>query len=935
MPYFLRCVAQSLHRRYGEEVSSLKILFPNRRTQVFFDRELSRLAERPLWQPEYLNLEGIFQKAAGLDALQTPRLVGELYKVYSRFHEQSFDAFYFWGELLIRDFDAVDHYLASADMLFSNLSGLKELEADWSFLTPEQLAVISRFWQSIGMEGEFSPEKRRFVELWKTLGPIYHALRENLLKMNAGYGGMIARRAVERIEAGEVEPMQGPVIIVGFNALTECERRLFRHLKNASGAEFFWDADSYYLDDPVQEAGRFLREDISDFPPAEIFPELADRIAARKEAVVVPCPSDSLQSKYVGHFLEEVREKQGEVGAETAIVLLDEGLLLPVLYSLPGWVDHLNVTMGYPLRQTLAYSLIERLLSLHGRGRHKAGAEAFHRADVIGVLGHPLLKKMVPAGLAEEVRKRERLYIEAEWLGRDELTRALFRSPEGWQGLSGWLLDILGRCVQGEVPKREKELVWAVSDLLTATGNVLAQCGIEMTGKIYTALIRRALRAGRVPFTGEPLSGLQVMGILETRNLDFDNVLMLGLSDDVFPSGSSQPSFIPYNLRLAYGLPVVEHNEGVSAYYFYRMLQGAQKVHMCYCSQPDEGRTGEPSRFIHQLKYEAPFPVTWREVKLEASLEVPQPLVIEKTGRVKEALDRMLAGEMTLSPTALAKYLACPMMFYLGTVAKIRPREEVTEEVDPSLLGSILHYAMKELYAPLVGVDRPSAAIRALIGSEQVEQAIDQALRKEYFENKPVAVEEYGGNVVMIRDVVGKYINLCLLPYDADRGDFTITGLEQEVKAEFEFADGKSLVFKGICDRVEVGGDGMMRVVDYKTGAVHNEFKDIDSLFDSGDVFLGAVTQILTYCMMLGGREKGIAPALYYIRQLNGQDYSPLLKDKGAKREVEDYGEYAERFEGRLKEALAGLMELSVPFRQCERVETCKNCDYKVLCGRN
>lgn len=385
-PGFLEEVARDLHARYGAELSDRTILFPSRRARLFFTDALSRIANRPMWQPAWTTIDCLTTEISGLETGDRLRLIAELYKVYSQYHDEAFDKFYFWGEMLLADFDTIDKYRIDARQLFRNLSEIKELEADISYLTPAQLQILS-FWSSLGPEADLSEEKRRFLAIWKTLGPIYERYRERLAALGIAYGGMVQRAAAEKIEAGDYAfPEPRRYVVAGFNALSECEKILFRFLATTAETDFYWDYDTYYKTNPEQEAGMFVRENMALFPPRA---ELShDGMALPKELTVVSAVSNAVQCKYAAEILREYA-RQAPLDKRTAVVLTDENLLLPLLYALPAEAGKVNVTMGYPLKQTLAYTFVERLVALQARRRSKGTETTFYHADATGLLNHP------------------------------------------------------------------------------------------------------------------------------------------------------------------------------------------------------------------------------------------------------------------------------------------------------------------------------------------------------------------------------------------------------------------------------------------------------------------------------------------------------------------------------------------------------------------
>lgn len=949
---FIEQVAAKLYERYGDDISSLNILFPSRRARLFFADALSRIADKPLWQPSYVTIDELMQQISGLTSSDPVRLITELYKVYSKHHDEPFDSFYFWGEMLLSDFDAVDKYLIDADMLFANVADLKAMESDMSYLSQEQIAVIKRFWQSFAIQNGLSREQEHFIRIWESLAPIYHSFAEALSEQQMAYTGMMHRRAVEVMRSGqEITLKGGPrYIVAGFNALSECEKHLFDYLARSRETEFYWDYDNYYVDNPQQEAGLFLRENIRRFE--QLHPlDTTDSFTQDKEIVVVAAPSDTLQCRYVNDFLQELAANGTTPDKETAVVLTDENLLMPVLFSMPESIENINVTMGYPLRQTLAYSFMERLIELQNHRRNSSSRTSFYHADVTGLLSHPFVKEScaeVAGRLSHEVQRYGQIYVDSRKMVGCPLIERIFASPESWQQVADYLLDVLSAVAsesaaqdagsESDIAQRV-EFFTHIVDHIHKLRNSLDECGIEVSVAVFASLLRRTLQTLRIPYEGEPLLGVQVMGILETRNLDFENVVILSMTDDNFPGNrSASSSFIPYNLRMAYGLPTPMHHEGVYAYYFYRLLQRARRVHLVYSSQSDDKQTGEQSRYIYQLRYESPHRIDQRRISLDVNLSQRGDIVVEKSGQVWDRLCEFLDSSTNkLSPTSFYNYIECPLKFYFKSVAKIRKDDELTEQIDSPMFGTILHRAMELLYTDLVGVPRPQKAIRELITSPKVDQHVHTAIAEEYLKGETLDGEPWGGNLLLIKDIVTKYIRNCLLPYDSSTDDFVIMELEKRVDARVEIeccGEVRHVCFGGVADRIDRLLDGTIRVVDYKTGSKHIEFKGLAELFsEKGRDRNSAVMQTLLYAMIIH-RNMGcdVQPALYYVRNINSPDYSPLLMDKSRNAHVSSYIYYRSEFEQELRRTLEELFDPTKPFVPCIDDKPCQWCDYREIC---
>lgn len=948
MQGFLEEVAERLYTRYGDELVDRNILFPSRRAQLFFTDALSRIVRRPLWQPRWVTIDELMSEITGLRIGERVRLVTELYKVYSTYHDEPFDKFYFWGDMLLNDFDTIDKYRIDADMLFRNISDLKELEADISYLTPNQLEIIRSFWSSFGEEVDLSDEKRRFLAIWKTLGPIYRQFRERLATAGIAYSGMVQRAAAEKLQAGQFEFSESRrYVVAGFNALSECEKELFRFLATHAETDFYWDYDDYYTQQPEQEAGMFVRQNIVRFPARDSISH--DNLRTKKQLTAISTVSNAVQCKQVARILRELAEK-GPLDKRTAIVLTDENLLMPLLYSLPPELKEVNVTMGYPLRATPVYTFVERLVELqHHRRTTKSGRTAFYHVDATGLLAHPYVAEhdaAATASLQEQIVRERRITIDADWLGKTELLRRIFRPAATWHELSDYLLDVLDSVAH--TPATQEDLHQRIEFLsvtaaeITKLRNSLDNCDMKLSVEIYASLLRRHLQTIRIPFEGEPLKGVQIMGILETRNLDFDHVIILSMTDDNFPGNRlAQASFIPYNLRAAYALPTPEHHEGVYAYYFYRLIQRAQSVHMLYCSHADDKSTGEPSRYIRQLDYESGFPIRKIEIGVDVNLAETEAIEVAKDADILRRLARFTDPESqaALSPTGFFRYVACPLRFYFASIAGLKTDDEISEEVDAPMFGTILHSAVQTLYTRIKDEAHPGETLKALLRTDEIAKAVEAAINEHYLHDSTASAQDYTGNLLLVKDIVARYLKEGLLPYDAQNDRFTVIGLEERIACGFPFptADGeRTMKFSGVADRIDRLDDGTLRVVDYKTGTERLDFQGIESLFcGKPKDRLPNILQTLLYAMMLyRTRYTDAIPALFYMRGIQKADYSPLLNDKELNERGVPYSRYSETFERFVRETLEEIYNAEIPFRQCEEVDTCEYCDFKTICNR-
>ena len=942
---FLGELAHKLVSRYSNDLSSLVILFPSRRARVFFDDALSQLSDAPRWQPQWLTIDDVMERASGLMRGDRIRLITELYKIYVKYHpNEEFDKFYFWGDMLIADFDLIDKYLVDAKQLLRNIEDIKELEADVSYLTPEQLRIIS-FWKSIGDGDSLSSQKQRFLHIWRTLYNIYEDYRERLKSLGFAYTGMMYRCAVENIERGEeIELPNKRYVFAGFNALSECEKRLFRYLSNSEhGAEFYWDYDDYYVANPSHEAGMFMRDNLHLFPSVEKITS-TNFSDTKKSFKSVACVSNVAQCKYVAKLLESLDPQM--LDKRTAIVLTDENMLIPMLHSVPECVDKVNVTMGYPLKNTLAYSLIERLFDLqqHGNRRSSDGVDVFYHADVHGLLSHPYISD----GLGEVAKRHDSyilqnriLFVENTLFEGGNLLNVIFSKQKDWKSIAKYMLDVVSELV-GLMPSAEPidvEYLRITYDEIAKVVNSIERCEFDIPLSVFVSLVRRHLQTVTIPYEGEPLEGVQIMGILETRNVDFENVIILSMNDANFPSDKTgQSSFIPYNLRAAYGIPTPEQHEAMYAYYFYRLVQRAKSVTMLYCSRADDKSTGECSRYIHQLEYESPYNIKKLSVGVDLSTEEVVPISVAKGEYERSILDKFTTeGGAALSPTALFRYVECPLKFYLYSVAKLREQDEISETIDALMFGNILHESMQELYGEFVGMANPMSAIKSKCSREAVEQVVDKKISELIHHSTKSVAERFSGDTILVRDIILKYIMRGILCYDTQQSGFTIRGLEDDIEYKYEISDARHVNLFGRADRIDERADGTLQIIDYKSGSVsHLEFNGVELLF-GGEAKdrISNIFQTLLYSMMLHknhGTES--MPTLYYASKMLGDDYSPNIVDVNSGEVVERYSAIAEDFERELSAVLEELFDYDKPFVQCEDVDMCKYCDYKSICRR-
>lgn len=952
MQYFLQQVAKDFYARNKGSMRDISVVFPNRRAGLYFRRYLSENLDQPTWSPQICTISDLMQELSDLQLADPIMLIFDLHQVFNKAKgtQEPFDEFYFWGEMLLRDFEEIDKFLIDPGDLFQNLASIKSLEDRFSYLSEEQIDAIRRFWDTFQVS-PLSDEQKDFLSIWDILDQVYTAFNQLLDKKKYAYEGKVYRNVNNLIEMGKLDHLQKKYFFVGFNALTPCEKNLFKFLKNQGKAGFYWDYDEYYVIN--HEAGKFIRENQQDFPG--MFNDAPSNMHTSKKIRFLNTSYDIAQTKVLPELLKE-RNISANHPNDTAIVLPDEHLLLPVLNSLPYNIDAVNVTMGYPVSVTPAYSLLLELIKLQKNAKVTLNEKdknpekvSFYYKDVLSVLNHQyigMIRDEKTGEIIEKINKHNKVYVDKQELRSNDFMRKIFVYPENYQSISDYLLDnyyhfyrILKDKSEEEISVNlEVECVYYVYLMVKHLKEIFQQSGADITTDTYLRILEKTIQYQSIPYEGEPLSGLQVMGVLETRALDFDHLILLSMNEGIFPKSDTASSFIPYNLRKGFGLPTYEYHDAIYAYYFYRLLQRAEEVTFIYNSSAEGVQTGEMSRFMQQLRYESNFRIEENTILASVSTPKNKEIRVAKTPDVLHSLERYNAlkeDSTTLSPTALNKFLSCPLKFYFNYIAGIKEAEEIAENVDLPLFGSLLHKALELLYKDFTGEEVDDATLKQLEKNEaKIMWVIDEAFRTEYFTDIPADGKlNLSGKNILIREILQKYIKQ-FLQTDQKFTPFTIQSMEKDYTADVDFkVDGESkrARFKGKIDRVDINKDGI-RVIDYKTGKPDRNFRDIDHLF--GAKGNHNALQALLYSIMYDETvhpEGEIIPGLYFIRDLFGANFQYTLKSGGKK---VLYKPLESEFREHVKTALQDIFNPEQDFYQTEEVETCRTCPYNKICRK-
>ncbi|MDR2039672.1 MAG: PD-(D/E)XK nuclease family protein [Bacteroidales bacterium] len=953
---FLRQVAAYLHRAYGEQLHRFCIVFPNIRAGLFFRKYLAALSDRPVWSPAFRSMNSLMEEIAGWTESDRVGMVFDLYQAY-REHKptaESFDEFYFWGEMLLDDFDDIDKHLVDARDLFRNVSDLKEIDQLFDYLSEDQKNAIRIFWQDFN-GGKTGALKADFATVWPSLHLIYHSFKKRLQDKSLGYEGMIQREAVRLIRSNKAgNTGYERYVFIGFNALNPCEKYFFKSLQKQDKAMFFWDYDDYYLNHKWHEAGIFMRENIRQFP-SEWHIDSQNLTDKAKEMEVISVPSETGQAGMAGQILNGM--PAGIDWDRTAVVLPDEHLLLPVLSSIPQEIRDINITMGYPFVFSPANSLFERLALLQQRVRIYSGVVKFYHHDVNMVLHHPYIQNIASKEADEAIRdtvEHNRIYVSVEEMTDHPLFRMLFRKCSGAGDFIAYLLEAASEII-GWIKKNEDteahisaneqyqlEYLYTFYTSLQRIGDIFSSEQIDMEVHVFCRLMRKVFASLKIPFSGEPLKGLQVMGMLETRVLDFEHVIILSMNEGIIPKPNPRQSFIPYNLRKGFGLTTSERYDAISAYHFYRLIQRASNIHLIYNSAATDRNTGEMSRFISQLIYEPAFEVRKRDITFHVRTQDDREIIHERTADIRKLLALYCSqgeGKRMLSPSALNTYLDCRLRFYFRYIEGLEEQEQVIDEIDPSVFGLLLHKTMEDLYRPYLNeVMSVELLTQIQKNTSLIDETLLKAFAEHYFHSRHVDESDITGRNIIIREVLLKYIHR-VIEVDKAAAPFTLLGLEEKLNIPVpvsSISSSATVNMYGIIDRIECRNEALY-IIDYKTGNASRKFRSVPDLFDRNKNGNHAVMQTLVYACMAKlvypGYRK-INSGLYVVKDLFREpDYDPRISII-RQDPLDNYFDVSKEFEYLLNELLAEMFLSDVPFTQTPDEKKCLNCLYADICHR-
>jgi len=967
MTPFLQLVAEDLFRKYGTELSDITVVFPNNRARLFFNEQLANVAKVPIWSPQYVTIQELFRQHSTLEIPDTLKLVSDLFSVYNEEvpRKETFDEFYFWGEILLGDFDDVDKNMVNAITLFTNIREQAEFIDTFEHLTEEQKESLRIFFRN------FSPDmrtelKERFMQLWDSLIFVYRGFKEKLLSQGLAYEGMLNRTVVEQLKTKGTDKYQSKkYVFIGFNVLNKCEKELFKILQNAGKTHFYWDYDTFYIDKKHHEAGTFIRENLLLFPNELSKTHFSQfNTGEKRQITFVSASTENAQAKFLNDHLNKTMQTGIYEEKDIAVVLCNESLLLPVLHSVPDRIKDINVTMGFPLLQTPAYSLVKNLLEMQVAADEKRSGFRFRYDRIIPALKHPYIRITMPetGDLIDDLTNNHRFYPTLEELHKTENLRLLFTPAETSEALVSWLLQMIrfvASCYKqenagSEKYTDEKELVYddlykeALFRIYTQINRIhllLKNDNIQLSFNTLTKLLKNMLASITIPFSGEPVKGMQIMGFLETRNLDFKNIVLLSVNEGILPKSGKESSFIPHNLRKGYEMTTIEHKNSLYAYYFYRFLQRASTITLVYNTAAEGMNRGEMSRFMLQLLAETGFDIQMQDIRSNIRVVEPQAIEVKKTSEIISYLiskyDTRQNEKAYFSPSALNHLINCSLRFYFKYVLQLKAKEELTEDVEASMFGTIFHKSAEILYHDKIGrIIQTEELISLSKNRKKLEEIVDFIFKTEYFKlDTKAKMPEYTGEQLINRKVVVDFLQK-LVQLDAQYAPFSMLESEQSVleKMELDTPSGKvEIKIGGIVDRMDKKED-ILRIVDYKTGGTPYKPSGVISLFEQRKDRADYIFQAFLYAVILNRKpevRQTVKPVLFYIHKA-GKDYSPdiyFMEDKKSV-PIDSIAPYEEEFRAHLNKLICDLFDKNVSFEQTPVVEKCLYCDYRDICRR-
>lgn len=937
---FLNLVAQDLISRFGTNLSDIIVVFPGIRAKLFLNNYLYQHAKTSLLSPQYKTIESLFKESSSLQISDEILLITELYKTYSQVHNnhskesftESLDDFFFFGEMLLNDFDEIDKNNVNAKLLFENLQDLNALRDNFPHLSENQIqALIHRFKCAFQKNTLL---QNKFLNIWNILGEIYTSFKARLRENNISYLGMLMKQVIENTENLFKEKHYA---FVGFNALNKCEEQLFERLKEKSS--FYWDYDKYYIE---TEAGKFIKRNIRKFN-SSLPPQQFDVfLHADKNFTFLNSFSESGQSAVIPQWIDSLQKESSFTKPDSAIILCNEAILPTIIHTIPfNKVENVNITMGFPIMQTAISGFLQILIEMQTNG-YRSSDKSFGYKYALPVLRHPYTILIFPK--APEVEKN---LIKNNILSptlTELQDKILFTYTPDTLSLIQYLLNIIQKIKQFH--KNENANIYAglyqesilrSQLVINRLYEVLSTENLNINKTTFFRLFKKYFSKIRISFNGEPIQGLQIMEVLETRTLDFNNLLIFNANEGYLPGNKNENTFIPQFLRKHFEMNIVEHQGSIYAYHFYRLITRAKNITLTYTTNKTQTGKAEISRFLLQLLVDTRLKNNIKRFALQTSIIPipPQHITIDKDKILLEKIKNKYdlntnIQAKALSPTALTYFFSCPYRFYLEYIQELKNKKKPTPEIDNSVFGSIFHQAVKLLYEEIGTQQIDFKTLNTYIQSPQrIRNIALEAFRKEFFK-KYVKEKDYNGEQLINLHIICKMLDR-LIRFDQKYTPFSILGLEFPINGTLSLErENICINISGIIDRLQQK-DGEHIIIDYKTGYEENSFKNLSELFHDKNKH---IFQIFVYSLLYSQKEKDkpIIPSLLYTQQITKENYSPILtyNDKP----INDFNKFKIDFKNLLSEKIDELFNPNIPFQQTETIQNCKYCNFKERCNR-
>lgn len=956
MNTFLHYVAKDIIQKYGNNLSKIAVVFPNKRASLFLNNELARLTDKPIWSPAYITISELFRQHSELQTANPLKLVCVLYRVFQKVtgSNESLDHFYGWGQLMITDFDDIDKNMADADKVFANLSDYHEFD-DVSYLTPEQEEILKRFFSNFSSEHN-SELKKRFLNIWSNFREIYHSFNETLAEEGLAYEGQLYRKVVEE---GCLDLKYDKYLFVGFNMMQKVEQELCNKLQKEGKAAFYWDFDKYYLNPKKQGinmssgAGHYISQYLEYYPNEldNMDEEIYDNLAKNKDISYVSATTENIQARYISKWLLE--KERYKAGKRTAIVLADESLLQTVIHCIPKEVEKVNITTGYPLAQSPITGLVKQLISLQTLGYRK-DLDKYRLHWVQILLHHPYIKYISEKSqeIFDDLNSQKTFYLSKEQLGKDDNLKLLFSNAYSNDDsklttnskLLHWIIDVLrivgtgiGLAEESNDPLAE-ESIFRMYTLLNSMVALVDDKELDVDLITLEKLINQVVQSTSIPFHGEPAEGIQIMGVLETRNLDFDHVIVLSCNEGKLPKGINDNSFIPYAIRRAYGLTTIDNKVSIYSYYFHSLLQRAGDITLVYNNATSDGQTGEMSRFMLQLMVESGHKINKLNIVAQQTPQHSLPEGIKKTPEIMNIINET----NRLSPTAINTYIRCQLRFYYRYLQRIKEPENDDNEMNNAFFGSIFHRVAELFYEPYYKnkqLIQKEDIDRALKNKPLIDACVEQAFREILFKVSKNTHVEYNGLQLINRQVIKDYF-IKQLKIDQQLCPFRIRGLEKSVYEDFDIKGTRIVKIGGSIDRLDElerpGKQPVIRVVDYKTGTNNStNVKSLEEVFTDENLknHTDYYLQAMLYSLIVRDQSKEnlpVSPALVFIQKQGTDNADCTLRIN--KEPIEDIATYSDEYREGLINVVSDIFNPELTLQPTEDINRCASCPYKALC---